>query len=66
MPKAIAMSTSLAAGDPQLAAPAAVTGRGVDLEVTGFYDETTGSVQYIVAILSRTRSHKMCCHRSYP
>ena len=49
MPKAVAMSTSLAAGEPQLAAPAAVTGRGVDPEVTGFYDETTGSVQYVVA-----------------
>ena len=63
MPKAVAMSTSLAAGEPQLAAPAAVTGRGVDPEVTGFYDETTGSVQYVVADPITT---KMCCHRSCP
>jgi glyoxylase-like metal-dependent hydrolase (beta-lactamase superfamily II) len=49
MPKANVASVSFMTGNPQLGTPAALTGTGLSPDVTGFYDETTGSVQYIVA-----------------
>src|SRR5215468_4783625 len=48
MPKAIATVVPLA-GHAQLRAPAALTGTGLDADVTGLYDGASGSVQYIVA-----------------
>jgi glyoxylase-like metal-dependent hydrolase (beta-lactamase superfamily II) len=49
MPTAIVASVSLTAGHPQLGPPRALTDTGLSPDVAGFYDETTGSVQYIVA-----------------
>ena len=34
---------------PQLASPATATDAGLTPDVTGFYDATTGSIQYVVA-----------------
>ena len=49
MPKATATSVPFKAGHAPMGAPAALTGKRLNPDVTGRYDETTGSVQYIVA-----------------
>jgi glyoxylase-like metal-dependent hydrolase (beta-lactamase superfamily II) len=49
MSKAILASQSFMAGDPKVGAAAALSGTGLEPDVTGFHDETTGSVQYLVA-----------------
>ena len=49
MPKATATSVPFKAGHAHMGAPAALTGKRLNPDVTGRYDETTGSVQYIVA-----------------
>jgi glyoxylase-like metal-dependent hydrolase (beta-lactamase superfamily II) len=55
MPKAIAASVSFKAGHARLRAPATLSATSRDPEVTGLYDETTGSIQYIVADPSTRR-----------
>src|SRR6516225_7012581 len=49
MTKARMRSGSTARGDLQFASPAIRLGRRLEPDVTGFYDATTGSMQYVVA-----------------
>jgi len=50
MTNAIFESASAARPDRlQLASPATAANTGVSPDVTGFYDEATGSIQYVVA-----------------
>jgi len=50
MTNAIFESVSAARPDHlQLASPATAANTGVSPDVTGFYDEATGSIQYVVA-----------------
>jgi glyoxylase-like metal-dependent hydrolase (beta-lactamase superfamily II) len=49
MPKTIVASVSFAAGNQQSGAPVALPGTVPAPDVTALYDETTGSVQYVVA-----------------
>ena len=49
MTNAIFESVSAPRPDHQLASPATAADTGVSPDVTGFYDEATGSIQYIVA-----------------